>query len=61
MSCGLIPLAKVRPPRALAPAFFGGIGATDCTYLKQKEESPRVELGHLLALLGWPSPGGQLR
>ena len=30
MSCGPIPLAKVRPPRALAPAFFGGIGATDC-------------------------------
>jgi hypothetical protein len=57
MSCGPIPLAKVRPPRALAPPLFGGIG--DRLYLKQKEKSPRVELGHLLGQC-WPAqrPGG---
>ena len=32
----------------------------DRLYLKQKEESPRVELGHLLGQCR-PSPGGQLR
>ena len=32
----------------------------DRLYLKQKEESPRVERGHLLGQC-WPSPGGQLR
>ena len=31
MSCGRIPLVKVRPPEALVvPPFFGGIGETDC-------------------------------
>jgi hypothetical protein len=64
MSCGPIPLVKVRPPEALVvPPFFGGIGETsrgDRLYLKPKEKSPRVELGHLLGQC-WPSPGGQLR
>ena len=53
MSCGPIPLVKVRPPEALVvPPFFGGIGETSRggrLYLKPKEKSPRVELGHLWA------------
>ncbi len=73
VSCGPIPLVKVRPPEALVvPPFFGGIGETSRgdraeedllllrLYLKPKEKSPRVELGHLLGQC-WPSPGGQLR
>ncbi len=44
MSCGPIPLVKVRPPEALVVPL----------YLKPKEKSPRVELGHFGQC--WPSP-----
>ncbi len=66
MSCGPIPLVKVRPPEALVvPPFFGGIGETDCLKNHLKEKSPRVELGHLLgpargASCASPAPPGQL-
>ena len=59
MSCGPIPLAKVRPPAALVPPFFGGIGDRLCF----KEPEGRNWATSLFAPLapGALSPGGQLR